>query len=85
MIEEYDYGFLDYDYYGEYNNDPLYILMINEQYDVLRKTFYDLEDNSKNILDYFVIQRNKNENIDINIDKYIQELKHNYLDNYNQN
>ena len=85
MIEEYDYGFLDYDYYGEYNNDPLYILMINEQYDVLRKTFYDLEDNSKNILDYFVIQRNENENKDVNIEKYIQELKHSYLDNYNQN
>ncbi len=85
MREEYDYGFLDYDYYGEYNNDPLYILMINEQYDILRNSFYDLDENSKNILDYFVIQRNENEKIDVNIDKYVQELKYKYLNNYNQN
>lgn len=35
-------------------------------------------------LNNFVIQRNENERIDVNIDKYVQELKHNYLNNYNQ-
>ena len=59
--------------------------MINEQYDILRNSFYDLDENSKNILDYFVIQRNENEKIDVNIDKYVQELKYKYLNNYNQN
>ena len=84
MIEDYNYGFIDYKYYGEYSKDPLYILMINEQYETLRKSFYDLEDDIKNILDYFVIQRNKLENIDLNIDKYICKLKNLYLDNYNK-
>ena len=72
MNNEYDFGFLDYDYYGEDHNDPLYILMLNEQFDVLRNSFNELDENTKNILDYFIIQRENNDIWDVYIDKYIE-------------
>jgi len=83
MNNEYDFGFLDYDYYGEDHNDPLYILMLNEQFDVLRNSFNELDENTKNILDYFIIQRENNDILDVDIDKYIEELKSKYFDLYN--
>lgn len=83
MNRDYDFRFLDYDYYGEDYNDPLYILMINEQFEVLRNSFNELEDNTKNILDYFVIQREDNNDVEVDIDKYILELKSKYFDLYN--
>lgn len=83
MNNEYDFGFLDYDYYGEDHNDPLYILMINEQFEVLRNSFNELDENTKNILDYFIIQREDNQDIEVDIDKYIEELKNKYFDLYN--
>ena len=83
MNNEYDFGFLDYDYYGEDHNDPLYILMLNEQFDVLRNSFNELDENTKNILDYFIIQRENNDILDVDIDKYIEELKRKYFDLYN--
>ena len=83
MKNEYDFGFLDYDYYGEDHNDPLYILMINEQFEVLRNSFNELDENTKNILDYFIIQREDNQDIEVDIDKYIEELKSKYFDLYN--
>lgn len=83
MIEEYDYGFLDYDYYGIYSHDPLYVLMINEQFRILRESFYSLDENTKNILDYFVIRRKLSDNIDVDIDKYTETLKKAYFDFYN--
>lgn len=85
MNEKYDYGFLDYNYYGDYNNDPLYILMINEQFEILRDSFYELDDNTRNILNYFIIEQESSDNIDVDLDKYIKELKNKYLDSYNCN
>lgn len=85
MVEEYDYGFLDYDYYGEYGNDPLFILMINEQFDILRKSFYELDTSTKAILDYFIIQRNSLDNLEINADECICKLKEKYLNSYYRN
>jgi len=82
-IDEYD--FLDYDYYGEYNFDPLYILLINEQFKYIRESFYQLDNDTKNILNYFVIQREDFNNLDLNIDKYIRKLRKKYLELYNAN
>lgn len=81
MKQEYDYGFLDYDYYGEYNHDPLYILIVNEQFKILRNSFHQLDDETKNIIDYFIIQRQSGDNIDI--DNHIKRLKNEYLSMYN--
>lgn len=83
MKEEYDYGFLDYDYYGVYKHDPLYVVMINEQFRLLREAFYKLDNNTKYILDYFIIQRQCPNHIEVDIDKYIKQLKKSYLDTYN--
>jgi len=85
MEEKNDFGFLDYDYYGVYYHDPLYVLMINEQFEVLRKSFYCLDEDTQNILDYFIIQRNDVDNIDMDIDKYINNLKRTFLDLYSAN
>lgn len=82
-IDKEDYGFLDYDYYGEYSNDPLYILMLNEQYQILRDSFYKLDSDAKNVLDYFVIQRKHENTIEVNLEEYIHKLRKKYLDMYN--
>lgn len=77
--EEYDYEFLDHEYWKSYNIDPLWFCIINEQFDCIRDAFDSLDENSKNILNYFVIRRLKLNNIDIDLDKYLDELRYNYL------
>lgn len=79
MNDEFNYGFLDYDYYDEYNHDPLYVLIINEQLKMLRNSFYLLDNDTKNVLDYFIIQRKNDDYIDVDIDNYIDRLKNIYF------
>ena len=75
----YNYEFLDYKYWGSYNINPLTFCIINEQFECIRRAFYSLNEDSKNILDYFIIQRLELYNIDIDLDKYLKELKYKYL------
>ena len=82
--EEYDYDFLDYDYWRVYDIDPLWYCMLDEQYNCIRKAFECLDDNSKNLLDYFIIRKLSLNNIDIDIDKYLDELRYNYLYYYDK-
>ena len=74
-----DYGFLDYKYWGSYNINPLTFYIINEQFECIRRAFYSLNEDSKNILDYYIIQRLELYNIDIDLDKYLNELRYKYL------
>lgn len=78
-----NYGFIDYKYYGLEKYDPLTVLMINEQFEIMRKSFYNLDENIQNILNYFIIERNSSNFIDVDIDKYLNELKYIYINLYN--
>lgn len=78
-----NYGFIDYKYYGLEKYDPLTVLMINEQFEIMRKSFYSLDENIQNILNYFIIERNSSNFIDVDIDKYLNELKYIYINLYN--
>ncbi len=81
ILEKEDYGFLDHEYYDYYNNDPLYVIMINEQFKILRESFYELEIDDRNILDYFILQNNKYR-FEFDLDLYIKKLRNMYLKNY---
>ena len=78
-----NYGFIEYKYYGLEKYDPLTVLMINEQFEIMRKSFYNLDENIQNILNYFIIERNSSNFIDVDIDKYLNELKYIYINLYN--
>lgn len=78
-----NYGFIDYKYYGLEKYDPLTVLMINEQFEIMRKSFYSLDENIQNILNYFIIERNSSNFVDVDIDKYLNELKYIYINLYN--
>lgn len=78
-----NYEFIDYKYYGLEKYDPLTVLIINEQFEIMRKSFYSLDENIQNILNYFIIERNSSNFIDVDIDKYLNELKYIYINLYN--
>lgn len=82
--EEYDFEFLDYDYWHSYNINPLWYCIINEQFNCIRKAFNNLDENAKNVLDYYFIRRLRLPNIDLDLDKYIDQLRYNYLYYYNK-
>ena len=76
---EYNYDFLDHDFWYSYNVNPFWYCLINEQFKCIRKAFNDLDEDSKNVLDYFVIRRLKSPNINIDINRYIEKLRQKYL------
>lgn len=78
-----NYEFIDYKYYGLEKYDPLTVLIINEQFEIMRKSFYNLDENIQNILNYFIIERNSSNFVDVDIDKYLNELKYIYINLYN--
>ena len=83
--DEYDYDFLDYEYWKCYNINPFWHHLINEQFEAIRKAFRSLDENTKNILDCFIIRKIKINNVEVDMDKYIEELKRAYYYFYNKN
>ncbi|MBQ8892717.1 MAG: hypothetical protein IJ068_07650 [Bacilli bacterium] len=77
--EKYTYDFLDHKYFKSYNVNPLYFCIINEQFECIRKAFNSLDDDSKNVLDYYIIRRLSLDNINVNLDKYLDKLRYRYL------
>ena len=77
-----DYGFLDGDYWKHFNDDPLMHVMINEQFENIRKAFLSLDENAKNILDCFIIKKLHLNNVEVNVDKYIKMLENRYFKFY---
>ena len=78
-IEDYNYDFIDYNYWKLYDIDPLWYCIKDEQYKCIREAFKCLDDNSKNLLDFIIIRRLQLNNIDIDIDKYLDKLRYEYL------
>ncbi len=80
MQKEYDFDFLHCDYWLYYYKDPLWYVLINEQFYWLRIAFYSLDVETQNVLDYFIIQDNDRKNFEL--DKYIKRLKVAFLKFY---
>ena len=79
---EYNFGFLDGDFWRHFNDDPLMHVLINEQFEVVRRAFLSLDKNTQNILDYFIIRKLNYEGIEVDLKKYIKRLANRYFDYY---
>ena len=77
--KEYNYDFLDHKYFKSYNINPLLFCIINEQFECIRRAFNSLDDDSKNILYYYIIRRLSLDNINVDLDKYLDKLRYKYL------
>ena len=78
------YNFLEYDFYYYRNTNPLLYLIIKEQFETIQKAFLNLDENTRNLLDYFILNDyNANSfSIDVDIEKHINKLRKEYLNLY---
>lgn len=75
MKEEYE--FLNCPYWRYFNDDPLMHIIINEQFENIRKAFFSLAPDVKNILDFYIIKENDFNGLDI--DRYLNMLAEKYF------
>jgi len=78
------YNFLEFEFVHYKNENPLLYLIIQEQYETIRRAFFNLDDNERAILDYFILNENHSNKFEMSVDleKYIKILKKEYMNLY---